>query len=236
MSSILTNSEVWYGLSKSELEELEVLDRSLLKRKFSCPNSTPTAALYLESGCVRVSTIVKARRVNYLQYLLKLPKHEMLSKFFYCQWLDKKPHDWTEQVKNDLKDFNLTADLELIGKKSVFSRKNLVKKKFKEFEFKSLTELSTGLLNELDVHEAKTVFKFRVRMAQFSGNFKGQGPPDLCPPSALHPDLQEECLQCPVVRGKIEIDMQYENIFVSVITRNVARTLQAITKLRRKDK
>ena len=93
LSSILTTSEVWYGLSKSGLEELEVLDRSLLKRIFSCPNSTPTAALYLESGCVRVSTIVKARRVNYLQYLLKLPKHEMLSKFFYCQWLDKKPHD-----------------------------------------------------------------------------------------------------------------------------------------------
>ena len=130
MSSILTNSEVWYGLSKSELE---VLDRSLLKRIFSCPNSTQAAALYLESGCVRVSTIDKARRVNYLQYLLKLPKHEMLSRFFYCQWLDKKPHDWTEQVKIDLKDFNLPADLELIEKKLVFSWKHLVKKKVKEF-------------------------------------------------------------------------------------------------------
>ena len=141
LSSMLTYSEVWYKLTRSELDELEVLDRSLLKRIFSCPNSTPSAALYLESGCIRITTTVKARRVNYLQYLLKLPKHEMLSRFLYCQWLDKQPHDWTEQVKNDLKDFNLPAELEFIESKSVFSWKNLVKKKVKEYEFKSLMEL-----------------------------------------------------------------------------------------------
>ena len=87
-------------------------------------------------------------------------------------------------------------------------------------------------LKELDVNEAKTVFKFRVRMAQFSGNFKGQGPIDPCPLCALHPDVQEECLQCPEVIGKLNIDVQYENIFVSTITRNLARTLEAITKFR----
>ena len=106
--------------------------------------------------------------------------------------------------------------------------------KMKNLDYEKLE--AQDYMKELDVHEAKTVFKFRVRMAQFSGNFKGLGPLDLCPLCALHADLKEECLQCPVVRGKIEIDMQYENIFVSVTTRNVARTLQAITKLRRKEK
>ena len=93
LSSILTNSEVWYRLTKTELEELEVLDRMLLKRILSVPNSTPTAALYLETGCMSITTIIKARRVNYLQYLVKLPKEEMLSKFFHCQCLDSCQYD-----------------------------------------------------------------------------------------------------------------------------------------------
>ena len=75
-------------MTKTEIEELEVLDRMLLKRILSGPNSTPTTALFLETGCMSITTIIKARRVNYLQYLVKLPKEEMLSKFFHCQWLD----------------------------------------------------------------------------------------------------------------------------------------------------
>ena len=95
LSSILTNSEVWYRLTKAEVDDLELLDRSLLKRILAVPNSTPSAALYLETGCLRIGTIIKARRVNYLQYLLKLPEDEMLSRFFYCQWYDSSRQDWT---------------------------------------------------------------------------------------------------------------------------------------------
>ena len=129
ISSILTNSEVW--LTKTDTEKLEVLDRSLLKIVFSVSYSTPTAALYLETGCLSITTIIKARRINYLQYLLKLPKEEMLSKFFHCQWLDNKKHDWTEQVRCDLADFGIQVDLETIENKSVFSWKQFVKRKAK---------------------------------------------------------------------------------------------------------
>ena len=66
LSSILTNSEVWYRVTKAEIEELELLDRSLIKRIFSVPDSTPSSALFLETGCIRVGTTIKARRVNFL--------------------------------------------------------------------------------------------------------------------------------------------------------------------------
>ena len=141
LSSILTNSEVWYRLTKTELEELELLDRTLLKRIFSAPNSTPSSALYLETGCLTIGTIIKARRLNYLQYLVKLPEEEMLAKFFHCQWLDRNRHDWATQIRTDLEDFCLPVDLDLIKIKSEFSWKKLVKKKSKEFEFKRLKEI-----------------------------------------------------------------------------------------------
>ena len=66
----------------------------------------------------------------------------------------------------------------------------------------------------LDVRMAKTVFKFRVRMAQFSGNFMGQGPH-----SGLHSDFQELCFYCPSVLKKVDLKEEYENIFQPVISK-----------------
>ena len=253
LSSVLTNSEVWYGVTKADLEELEILDRSLLKRIFSAPNSTPTTALYLETGCMRIGTTIKARRVNYLHYLVKLPEEEMLSRFFNCQWLDEGQLDWTKQVKLDLADFNLPTNLEIIRKKSTFSWKTLVKKRAKEFELRNLLEIKEEknkskmknlkyemlkpqeYLANLDVWEAKAVFKFRVRMALFSGNFKGYGPPEPCPLCGQHDDLQDLCFQCPVVIGKLELTEKYENIYEKNISKRLARILIKIVEMRRKE-
>ena len=132
MESII--SKLPFYLENNELDELEVRDRSLLKRIFSAPNSTPTAAQYLETGWLTIRTIIKARRLNYLQYLVKLPNEDMLSRFFHCQWLNINQHDWTKQIRVDLEDLDIPADLDLIGGKSVFSWKNVVKKKPFEHE------------------------------------------------------------------------------------------------------
>ena len=251
LSSVLTNSEVWYRVTQSEIEELETLDRSLLKRIFSCPSSTPTSALYLESGSIRIGTILKARRINYLQYLLKLPKSEMLSKIFYCQLYGKNPHDWSEQVKKDLVDLNLTTNLQKIESMSQFSWKNLAKRKVKVFELEKLLEIKhlknkskmkslsyeklelQDYLTRLDVHEAKTVFSFRVRTAQFSENYRGSNPPVPCPLCAQHLDLQELSFICPIIKEKIQINENYEKIFHPQITNNLAKILVAIMKLRK---
>ena len=129
LSSVLTNSEVYYKVTKSEIEDLEMVDRSLLKRILSVTNSTPTAAVYLETGFIKIGTILKARRVNYLHYLVKLKKTEMLSRFFYCQWYDSKPPRLDNQVKLDSEELSLPNDLDLIGNKKKRARKNLVRRK-----------------------------------------------------------------------------------------------------------
>jgi hypothetical protein len=252
LSSVLNNSEIWYRLTKNDLEELEVLDRSLLKKIISAPNSTPTAALYLETGTMTIGTIIKARRLNFLQYLVKLPKDEMLSRFFHCQWLESNQHDWTNQVRIDLEELDLPVDLEEIEKKSIFSWKNLIKKRAKEFELRKLLNnkatkgksnmknlnydklhLQDYLIN-LDVKLAKNVFRYRTRMIQFDGNFNCQELVNVCPLCGLHSDLQHISFQCPVVVEKIGIEEDYENIFGDKVSLKLAKTLQQITKLRQK--
>ena len=55
LGSVLTNSEIWYRLTQADLNDIEALDRISIS---SLPSSTPSAALYLELGCMRVRTII----------------------------------------------------------------------------------------------------------------------------------------------------------------------------------
>ena len=54
INGILHNAEVWYGLTKSEIADLEDLDRLLMRRILKAPISTPKEALYLEIGVVPI--------------------------------------------------------------------------------------------------------------------------------------------------------------------------------------
>ena len=61
LNGILYIAEAWYGLKESEINELEKIDNILLRSIFEVPRSAPIASLYLESGCVRIRNILKAR-------------------------------------------------------------------------------------------------------------------------------------------------------------------------------
>jgi hypothetical protein len=163
-----------------------------------------------------------------------------LSRFFHCQWLTENQFDWTRQVKRDLAHLGLPADLEIIKKKSEFGWKVLVKKRAREYELKKLLEIKMekskskmknlgydelkpqDYLKNLDVKEAKNVFRFRVKMTTFSGNFKGLGPPDLCPLRGKHEDVQEMSFKCPKGLEEIEISDGYMNIFENNISQKLA--------------
>ena len=60
---MLFNSEIWYGLTSSQLKELESVDKLLLRKLFDARFSTPTEALYLELGIVPLKYILWERRL-----------------------------------------------------------------------------------------------------------------------------------------------------------------------------
>ena len=81
INGMLTNAEVSYGISQSELDELEEVDKLLLRRILNAPTSSCIESLYLELGLVPIHIIIKARRVKYLHYLVRLGD-DMLSRVF----------------------------------------------------------------------------------------------------------------------------------------------------------
>ena len=62
INGILWNMETWYDVKEKEIEELEKIDRILLRRILNVPTSTPTALLYLELGLIPLKYILQARR------------------------------------------------------------------------------------------------------------------------------------------------------------------------------
>ena len=101
LSSVLTNADVWTGLRKNEVKQLEDLDSSLLRQFLGTPCTVPTEAVYLELGVLNIGTILKSKRINFLHTLLKQKENSMLYNFFLTQWKYPGPKDeWTEQVNN----------------------------------------------------------------------------------------------------------------------------------------
>ena len=124
MSTLLSSCDTWYALTAANIETLEKLDRTLLRHIYGLQKSAPTIELYLEGGCLTVSTTIKLRRVNFLYYLANLDKNTMLYKFFIVQWNYPLKKDWTEQVRMDLKDLENIDNLEFFTGKSREAFKN----------------------------------------------------------------------------------------------------------------
>ena len=249
----MTNFDVWYGLTDTEVGSLEEVDRLLLRQVFRVASTCPTEALYLELGILPISVIIKCRRINYLHYLATRKPNEMLYKFFMAQWTHPaKSNEWTEKVKKDIDEFGIPQDLEWIKEKSKFTFNKMVKSKAREVALEKLNEIKSRhskmdntFYVDLEIQEylkdktirtsmARSVFKFKTRMANFSENFKEGGSTKACPlckePNAL--DTQRHSLVCKVIVANIDIDVTYEDIFHSKVEVKDAKTVENILKFR----
>ena len=129
INGIITSAESWYGLRKSEIDQLEDLDHQFLRHIFEVPRSVPICALFLETGSISLETIIKMRRVCFLHYLVNLTNEEMLYQFFIAQWeRPSRINEWTTEVKANMVDFNISDDFDFLKSQSQDAFLTLVKK------------------------------------------------------------------------------------------------------------
>ena len=229
INGILTNSEIWYGFNTKEIQEFEELDRILLRKVLQVPLSTPKESFYLELGILPIGVIVKARRINYLHYLITRKETEMVHQFFITQWNNPCKDDWTETVKQNLKEFDIQIDMEYIKSKSKETFKKIVKRKAQEYALKILqeTQQKHSKMKNLKYTEIKpqsyltmenihpdgirSIFKFRTRMASLGENFRVEKENLTCPLCENHIDSQSMSFSCPVLRSKIDINCYIED-------------------------
>ena len=252
MNSILTNADVWYVLKKLEICELEKLDILLLRRILAAPTSSCIESLYLQLGLIPIGTIIGARRLNYLHYLMSQPKQSMLYKVFKTQWDYPVKGDWVLEVRENMLEFGIAMSLEEIQKTSKSKFKQLVKIKATEFALENLldkkekhskmkdlfySELKMQSYlhdSSLTVEEAQNLFRFRTRTAKFKENMKNkyEGGSLACPACGLQPDSQSHSFQCEVMKQHLKVKGQYSDIFKKKVPSDVAKSLLEVSKIR----
>ena len=128
VNGILCNSEVWHSISKKHIEELEVMDRSLLRYITGAHVKTQNEFLYLETGVLNIERIISNRRMMFFQTLLKRDDNEITKKVYICQKNNPVKGDWVELLEKDFKDIDMPMNEDIIMNKTKAQFKSRIKK------------------------------------------------------------------------------------------------------------
>ena len=248
INGILTNLEVTYGLTMQDINELEAVDRLLLKKIMGCHSKVAVPGLYLELGLHSLSQIIKFRRIMFLQYILSRPEDELIQRFFQAQINSPVRNDWINTVKEDLKELEIVWSFEEIKGASKKAFSDHVKTKLSSKTLKALLDTKDTLskMANLNYHElklqpylkspkinvraAKEIFSFRTRMVtEIKDNFRTQFNNEVnCLLYCGQRDSQQHLLIC----GNAQEDFSHIEYF-DLFKRDVDRILPVYKALKK---
>ena len=102
INGILYNSEVWHGLRECDGNNFAAIDKHLLRGLVDSHSTTLVEHLYLEMAALPIPHVMRARRLLYLQTILKRHDSELTKRVYMCQKANPLPGDWCLKVKEDL--------------------------------------------------------------------------------------------------------------------------------------
>ena len=244
LSVMLFNSEAWHGVSDTEIEQLEKVDKALLRGLLNAHSKAPLESIYLETGCIPIRFIIKSRRLSYLHNILQKDREELIREVFEAQKDDPKDGDFVKTIREDAKIIGLETDENEVAKlkKEVFKKvckskvrsaalhylneKKQTHSKVKNIEYKTLepqTYLKSPLFN---TESWQLLFALRTRTVKsIKSDFKNMYQEQLCPLGCGDIDTLQNLLTCSVMSSKIHTDIlathsvQYEDIYSEDITK-----------------
>ena len=165
ISSILASSEVWYGVTQVEYEQLESVDEIWMKNLFQCSSCVAVDLLYLELGVWPIRHIIMKRRCLYLHHILQQKEDSTLFKFFLTQLKNPRQGDWVSQVLSDLEKLEIHIELEQIQRMSENKYNQLLTKQINKEAFNWLLEkkMSRKSANA----KGKYLFYSELKMADY---------------------------------------------------------------------
>ena len=244
LSSLLTNCEAWYNVSKVETEMLEEVDEMLLRNILECPRSTPTEMLYLELNCLPVRFILIKRRLHFLYYILNQDRSSLIFTFYQAQMRNSSKGDWTTTVQEDLEILGIEKEIEQLGSMSengfsklisgqiekealkYLNREKSVHSKVKHIIHTKMEMMDYLCPNILTIDEMKLLFQARARMWELKCNYRGKylNTDTLCPVCVSEQDTQAHLLECSELSEENEIvrgSVKYENLFSECLSEKV---------------
>ena len=218
------------------MNNLAAIDKYLLRGLVDSHSKTPVEHLYLEMAALPIPHVMRARRLIYLQTLLKRHDSELTKRVYMCQKLNPLPGDWSLKIQEDFEIIGLMMNDKEIEDMTENDYKKLIKSKVRQTAFNELEALKEshskvlqnkydGLNNPQDYIKCKTMssnqcsilFALRSKTVRdISENWKYMGKENtLCPICERKSDTQSHILNCEVmlsIKPQLNKDIQYEHI------------------------
>ena len=241
---------------KKNIEELEVMDRSLLRYITGAHAKTQNEFLYLETGVLNIEKIISNRRMMYFQTIVKRDESEITRKIYDCQKNNPVKGDWIELLQKDFADLGMEMDDEFVRNETKLQFKSRVKKHIEMHMFSELKRQQEGhskishicykqlktqeylKSHMFNNHEAFLLFSLRSRNSKlFKANFS-YNLNQVCPMNGCEElDQQEHLLECDKnypLESRTQ-DISYSDIFSYDITKQLAATKLFSSLLERRE-
>ena len=254
LSSILTNSEAWYGLSLAEIEQLEQVDEMLIRRILEVGQSCPKEMLYLETGCTPIRYIIMLRKIMFLHYILNEEQESLIHRVLKAQLKSPVKGDWILGVQEILIDLEIDLELEEIKQIKEETLRKFVKKQIKEkclMYLNKQKEKHTKVMHivhtELkmqnflhpnhaqNIHLSKFLFSARSRMLDFRINFRKKYSDVKCPLGCDELDSQQHGLICDKIVTNV-LDSQDLAVYEDLFSKNVLKQMKVAAILQERMK
>ena len=215
VSKMLLNSEVWHSVTKSQIDELEIIDRNLIRQILNAHSKTGIEWLYIDTGKFNLKSLIQIRRLMYLWHILKRNKTELIRRVYEAQKIFNNKGDFIKLIEADKKELEMNINDEEISSTSQKRFKDYVKSKVKihhlnflhnmkqkhtKSKFLKFSDLKTAEYlkdPEFNTREKHILFKLRSRTLDVKMNFRGQHKDVWCISCGLFPEFQSHLLQCP---------------------------------------
>ena len=232
VNSMLYNSEAWHGIVKDDTEIFSRVDESLLRGLVSGHLKVGKEALYLETGTIPIKYTWAARRLIYLQTILKRDKNELIQKVYEAQKLDPKQGDFIQLVQADANLVNFNIQEELIQNMDNTLYKTLIKSTVRKAAFAHLLEVQQGHSKYRDVKhktfkmqeymcdstmnpdDISLLFAMRTKTVRnIRSDFGNMFNSNLCPLCGKHVDTISALLECEELLAVPRTGAQFSDIY-----------------------
>ena len=115
LNGILTNAEIWYPITDTQIEVLENIDLMLIRKLIKGHAKAPKEAFFMETGLLPIQFVCMKRRMMYLHHILSKPKSELIRKVYEVQQQITTKNDWYSLVQDNKKELMINKSDEEIS-------------------------------------------------------------------------------------------------------------------------
>lgn len=213
---ITYGGETW-KTTKKEIKEINRIQENIIRRTLMVPQSTPTEALYIETGLLDINSIVTKNRINMEKRLLSKP-HKLTTKIM----ISKPKGGWketTEHIKEGIQPHGEQPITNRTIEKHFYDHiTQRTQGKTKTQYLLTNTEWKAGqrpkYMKVLNRTEVSTIFKARTRMLDIKHNFKGKYQDTKCRLCSTAEETQEHILEkCHIIHKDETTKISTNRIF-----------------------